>query len=86
MTQGSHAYSQDDGNNCISLTNKFKQCVCYRFYNTHTYFDLLNCRFMMLFMKLYNRNYKDAGTDVTQLSGCDNQAKQIEVVLGNFQK
>ena len=42
VTQGSHAHSQDGGNNCISLTYKFKQFVSNRFYETHAYFDLLN--------------------------------------------
>ena len=42
VTQGSHTLSQDGGSDCIPPTYKFIQFVSNRFYDNHTYFDLLN--------------------------------------------
>ena len=42
VTQGSHALPQDGGSDCIPPTYKFIQFVSNRFYDNHTYFDLLN--------------------------------------------
>ena len=42
MAKGSHALSQDGGSDCIPPTSKFIQFVSNRFYDDHTYFDLLN--------------------------------------------
>ena len=59
VTQGSHALSVDGGSDCISATYKFIQFVFNRFYDYHTYFDLLNVSFWCWLW-----NYNDAGSAV----------------------